>query len=353
MAARLKYFNKRERCALCGRPDGCSHIHHRFFLCRRTHSQAEAPAGYKFLGLAPRNNDWGMFILESDYVHRAYTAKKPDAFPPNYQPKLSIFERDIQYQKLFEQLDCTEPFRSWLRDLKGIPDEAIEHFGFKSFTLDTAVSNVPECLPGYNFKRPDRLKPWGRSNEKPQGGLLVPVKNIQGQILACQIVAAGRCKAELINEVWEGERYKWWVTHSGQTQLPESHENAQPMGFYRPPVVEDADTLYLCEGFVKAAWTAWHHQIQVLGAAGANFTMIQLVETLALGGFKRAVLLPDAGMLLNVSIGRNYFKLNEFMEAIGVPLAVLYWGQGESKDLGDIDELEVGSESPLRFPVLR
>lgn len=279
------------------------------------------------------------------------TVSEQPSFMPSYKPKLSLAQRDSGYRRLLAQLDCDDPFQSWLRDCKRLPEAAIKHFDFKSFSLETIVHDVPEYLPGYNLKAPHHLQSWKETHEEPQGGGLTPIKDFQGRILACQIVAESRCRVELAGEVWDGFRYKWWVSKSGQTQLPEAYENAQPMGFFCPPTPEDSQTLYLCEGFIKAAWTAWHHQVPVLGAVGADFKPIQLIETLALGGFKRAVLLPDAGMLHNDSIARQYYKLYEAMEAIGIPLYVGYWGQGEDKDIGDIDEWEVGNESPLRFPV--
>jgi hypothetical protein len=262
---------------------------------------------------------------------------------------MSIDARHQGYSRMLAQLECAEPYRAWLRDIKGLPDEAIDHFGFKSFELETLVQGLPTDLPGVDNKRAQRLKPfWNKETGEPEGTLLIPMRDIQGRHLGFQTVARSRCVAELSGQEWEGDgKYKYFTTKAGQTKLPPPYD-AQPLGHFCPPHVSDMRTLYCVEGGIKGAVVSWRLGVPVLWTAGAgNFPEYQLMETIRQGGFQRVVLFPDAGMLENKGIASAYFKLSKSLKSHGIELLVAYWDHGEDKATGDADELILAGQRDL------
>jgi hypothetical protein len=260
---------------------------------------------------------------------------------------MPIDARHQGYSRMLAQLECAEPYRSWLRDIKGLPDEAIDHFGFRSFELETLVQGLSNDLPGVDNERAKRLKPfWNKETSEPEGTLLIPMFDIQGRNLGFQVVARSRCIAELSGQVWEGnDKYKCFTTKAGQTRLPAPYD-AQPLGYFCPPHASDTLTLYCIEGGVKGAVVSWRLEVPVLWTAGAaNFPECQLLETIRQGGFQRVVLMPDAGMLENKGIARAYFKLSKSLKSHGIELLVAYWDQAEDKSAGDADELILAGQA--------
>ncbi len=260
---------------------------------------------------------------------------------------MPIDARHHSYIRMLAQLECNDPYRPWLQDIKGLPDEAITYFGFKSFELETPVRGLPIELPGVDNKRQNRLKPfWNDEANVSEGALLIPMRDIQGRYIGFQAVARSRCVAELAGQVWQGNgKYKYFTTQPGQTRLPLPYD-AQPLGYFCPPHASDMRTLYCIEGGVKGAVVSWRLKIPIIWtAASANFPECQLMETVRQGGFQRVVLIPDAGMLDNRGIAKAYFKLSKTLKSHGIDLLVAYWGQGESKTAGDADELILAGQT--------
>ncbi len=339
------HASRRSPCPICGEPKDCrwssdGQLH----FCLRVQSLAQTPSGWKFIG-PDKNGVFGMFVLEKDVRSTGHgrpsktktsepaITSQSGAVPTGALLQLEISRRHSAYSVLLEQLTLDPTAAFWLKR-RGLSIEAIAHFGLKSYNMPvlTRLGNIPEAVPGVDPS--DLTKMVGK------GGVLLPMKNFMGSILGFQVIPKARIACENRGGKWDKTKYLWLSSKSQGGHGPSLVEpyNSLPLGYFKPAMIKDPETLYLSEGALKSSIIAYRMGWHVLGTAAAGrFCPKQLEETFRQGGFSRVVLIPDAGMLDNAHIAKAYSATASVVESLGLRLEVLWWGQ-ETKAVGDFDD---------------
>ena len=141
------------------------------------------------------------------------------------------------------------------------------------------------------------------------------------------------CGAQRANDDRSKAKYTWWEKFAGKTHLRETDEN--PLFVWISP---DFDSSKPCEihyeekalGSLIYAFMQWrtNKQIIVIGAAGGQFGKQALIRVLgALPKTDKHILFPDAGSVINKGVYKNYKKLEQHLESLGISLQVADWGQ--------------------------
>jgi hypothetical protein len=329
---------KNKPCPICGRCSDCR-SKDGLFHCLDVTSQASSPVGWRFVGVSKIG--FGLFVLDNGKP--SYTAPKQ---PPAKDIKqiqysgLTIQERGLAYANLLNQLSLDALSSAWL-NRKGLPVEAQVFWRLRDYFGNFQLKGLPEKLPGLS-----RCK--SRLTQRPI--LLLPVPNHQGQVLGCQVVPHKRVDCEMRSKKWrkeDGPKYFWLSSAKSGGQgptLPAPYLSV-PQGFYRPPHCQQSETLYLSEGILKSMVIAWRMGWPVVGtASGGRFCETQLKEVIESGGFKRIVLIPDAGMLHNAHIAKAYAQTAKTAQKLGFPLWCLWWGQNNKTGL-DFDDYLLKTEA--------
>jgi len=297
--------------------------------------------GFKCIGQV-KNGLWGAFKpdnssewnelqqLEWKYQNQQRQQRKAKEDEQRRRRSLSAVERDKGYQQLFSELTLHPDHRADLVR-RGFTHEQIKLSGFKSFEqYQKLKSQYSELLPGVS--RGNRLIIKGE-------GYLCPIRNTEGQIVACQV----RLQALPTGET---NRYRWLSGHEQTLHLyPEgSIEGELPLSVFQP--TGKPEGISLVEGTGAKPFLVSQRLNQfVIGASGGQLCsspvlLRQSLEKAELEvGSKEVSILPDAGDILNPSVMSRWQKVADLLRAWGYEVKFGWWGQVD-KTHPDIDELE-------------
>jgi hypothetical protein len=244
---------------------------------------------------------------------------------------ISIPDRDRQYRRIVAALGLNEKHRiSELSERRGLNTEEI------NFAI--AQGWLASWKPGLKVDASPSLAGVAGGQLTGVVGLAIAAINVNGEITGFQIASD--------NPVKFG-KYIWLSSANKGGNGPHLTSGELPVFLWRHPEAEQITETWLVEGGLKSLITAlklWFRHgrkdIQIIGAAGANWlgSINAVVE--GLGQTSKVVLCPDAGSLSNSGIFSNYKKTTEALTSKAYSVSVAWWGQLEKgKDL-DIDELE-------------
>ncbi|MBD2156035.1 hypothetical protein [Leptolyngbya sp. FACHB-16] len=325
-------------CPLCDKTDGrCRETETGLILCMTLTTVGDRLLGWRCIKLS-RDGHWGVWIPDDGQydpqaeaerqrelqIIRAVRAKAEIERRANAMP---VVERDRHYRVLLDSLTLHPLDRADLTR-RGLTGEQIKRAGFKSVEqwqqLDCAL---PHTLPGVQLD--------GRSlNAQP--GYLCPIRNTQGQIVACQV----RLREETAG------RYRWLTSATKKRPngaTPHYKNGELPLAVFRPSEV-DSEAIALCEGTAAKPFILSERLNRItVGAAGGQFassphcfkvTLDKLSKELET---RRLELYPDAGCVKNPGVMEQYCRMADLVKSWGFELGVMWWGQVE-KGL-DPDEL--------------
>jgi hypothetical protein len=241
-------------------------------------------------------------------------------------------QRHQEYQRLLTELALNNRDRQNLLQ-RGFTEAEITAGGYGS------VQKFQRLRGKYHINLPG-IGRYGNSLGNGQPGLIIPVKNALGQILAYQIRDA--------------ESHKW-------AKGAKLANGEQPMGVSFPLNPSGiTNVIGTGEGFLKTQLASHRLGIPFLGAAGGHFTrqeteqalaQIQQVwaEKLSYPDKLTIVDYPDGGWKDNPSVARTTYRRIELMQSLGYAVLVGDWGQGHDKSVGDIDELTAEQIAAIRL----
>lgn len=240
---------------------------------------------------------------------------------------LSIEERDKSYRELLAQLTLHPDDKADLLR-RGLTEEEIERTGFKSVTkyhtLDKAVN--PK-LPGLNAQ--------GKQLYNSGEGYLIPVKDVNGYILACQI--------RLRNPL-DGSRYLWLSSRGNTLHVYPDGNKQLPLAIHKP--IGKPTGIAIVEGTgVKPFLAANRLNKIVIGAAGGQWAASPdlLKEAIEYCSVNYEInepieVYPDAGSILNNGVMARLTATFNLLRKWGYRIVIKWWGQ-VTKNGQDIDEL--------------
>ncbi|MHC5915870.1 MAG: plasmid replication protein, CyRepA1 family [Nostoc sp.] len=244
---------------------------------------------------------------------------------------LPIPDRDEQYRRIVATLGLNQKHRI---------SELSERRGLNSPEIDFAVSQgwLASWKPGVKVDVSSSLSGINGGQLTGVIGLAIAAVNPNGEITGFQIASDNRVKFG---------KYIWLSSAARGGNGPHLPSGELPVFVWRHPEAEQITETWLVEGGPKSMITAlklWlrhgRKDIQIIGAAGANWTGSINAVIDALGQTSKVVLCPDAGSLSNSGILSNYKKIVEALTSKAYSVSVAWWDQVEKgKDL-DVDELD-------------
>ncbi|MHC5771318.1 MAG: plasmid replication protein, CyRepA1 family [Nostoc sp.] len=243
---------------------------------------------------------------------------------------LSIADRNNQYRRIVAELGLNQKHRI---------SELAERRGLNSNEIDFAVSQgwIASWKPGVKIDASPLLAGVTGGQLTGVVGLAIATVNLNGEITGFQIASDNRVKFG---------KYLWLSSASRGGNGPHLPSGELPIFLWRHPEAEQITETLLVEGGLKSLITAlklWFRHgrkdIQIIGAAGANWlgSINAVVEGLA--QTSKVILCPDAGSLDNGHILSNYKKIVEELTTRAYSVSVAYWDQVEKGKDPDIDEL--------------
>ncbi|MDK2409323.1 hypothetical protein QHH11_14455 [Aphanizomenon sp. PH219] len=340
-----QYTTKRNPCPVCSNHHGCAIRPDNLIECLRSFSQHDASAGYRFI--KPLRNDMGgLFVLDDQ---NAQNQDKPLYLPQKRADSrqtnkgLSIEERDRQnrlllnstvsslgtqhFSHLQEQRQLTTQEINWLKDLGWV--RSWEPGAYSPAGVTSALTGIsPEG------------KLLGRE------GIAIAALDPNFQITGFQI-ATLRTQPKYI---WLSSAYQG----GSGPQLPNGE---LPLFCWKHPNAKKVKVVILCEGALKSLltamslWRSGQTDIAVIGtASAARYGQQTLKDYLKQLRPQEIRLMPDAGAILNPHIAKANEDTLQQCRKLRYSLSVGDWGQLETKEQLDIDELlAVGRQDEIKL----
>ncbi|MBD2772517.1 hypothetical protein [Iningainema tapete] len=329
-----QYTSKRNLCPVCGNHHGCAIREDGLIECLRSFSQQDAPVGYRFLTLL-RNDMGGLFVLDDGSNQKetpAYSQQQRYSIDVKVKERLSIEERDRQFQLLRQATVTTlsTQHSTHLQQRRQLSTQEINWVSELGWLLTWepglyAPNGVTTQLPGIS---PDG-KLLGRS------GIAIAALDPDFHITGFQI-------ATLQND----PKYIWLsgINYGGNgPQLPNGE---LPLFCWKHPDTKNVKVVILCEGALKSLltalflWRTGQTDIAVIGtASAARYGEKTLKDYLKRLRPKEIRLMPDAGAILNTHIAKANEETLQRCHQWGYRISVGDWGQLDTKEYLDIDEL--------------
>jgi hypothetical protein len=346
-----------KECPICGSTSGKCREHDTpgQYLCM---GFADARKGDVISGFIctgrTKNSQWAMFALDNsrDYSreqHEAWAAqraerrqKQQDEAKFVAEQSLALKERDRLYRLLLGELTLSSDDRKDLKS-RGFSDTEIDLCGYKSVEkYQRLQQKYSDLLPG--------VASDGRKLLVFDEGYLLPVRNQDGLIVACQV---------RLRKAVDGNRYRWLTSRTKinpKGQSPHIHNKGfseLPLAIHKPE--GQPQGIALVEGTgVKPFLASRRLNMIVLGAAGGqwgsspNLFKDELDAISSECGTKEITLFPDAGDTVNAPVLSRWKELSQLLLDWGYSPKFAWWGQTTKLDL-DIDELPESQYSLIEY----
>jgi hypothetical protein len=229
------------------------------------------------------------------------------------QSALSVEARNKDIQTILGQLTLNDAHRQRL-NRRGLTDEQINEIGYVSVKKWQPLTGVISY--GVNQR--------GNLNN-PCDGILCPIRNRKGQLIALRLHNPGHKKNGLPKYLsFKGSNLK-----SGEFPIAVYGQNSA------------SGIVGISEGLeFKPAIASYRLGIPVIGHNGTTFASspIQTQETLEALGDSIIRLYPDGGVVGNPKLVAQYQAAIALYQSWGYKVEIAWWGQFNKSD-GDIDEI--------------
>lgn len=348
MSLTVKRFGKGNKC-ICGEEDpACGYNVNEpdFILC---HTFVDARKGEKINGFVcvkesnghtasfkPDNSQkWGEEQKQQWADEQKRRRERSEQSEKQKLAKLlSIVDRDEQVRRIVGILGLNQKHQfSELSERRGLNADEIDFAVCQSWLCSWKPGlkiNVSPSLAGVMLAE-------GGTQLTGVVGLGIAAVNPNGEITGFQIASDNRVKFG---------KYIWVSSASKGGNGPHLPSGELPIFYWRHPEAEQITETWLVEGSLKSLITAlklWFRygrkDIQIIGAAGANWLGSINAVIDGLGASGKVVLCPDAGSLENSHILNNYKKITEELTTKTYSVSIAWWNQLEKGKDPDIDEL--------------
>ncbi len=244
---------------------------------------------------------------------------------------LSEVERDWEIRKIFNQLPL-KPHHHKDLERRGLTPKQIKQGMFCSVEQWQKLSEpVSYKLAGVNIS--------GRSLIT-QAGYICPIWNDFGLIIGWQL---------RVDNTDDGGKYRWPTSNTRKRPNgPTAHlQNGElPLTIH---IAKGDKNLRLAEGVLKPYIAHCRRNQTYIGAAGGQFNQSKelLKRYIKQIQPEKIILTPDAGSRANKNVLRQYRKIANLLKSWKKELWVEDWGQGDSKDNCDVDEIEPNTKTTI------
>ena len=233
---------------------------------------------------------------------------------------------DKTFRALLNMLTLSKEHREQLRNKRGLTDEQIDRFGYKStppFYKGRPLAKrlidegcVLEGVPGFYQKDGH----WTINFSTRTAGLLIPVRSIDRHICGFQIRLDVPLKDENDETDKEGAKYIW-LSSVGK---PMGISSGSPVHFVGDPF---ARVVYVTEGALKADVAHTLMNRSFAATAGANNTVLLdgLFDRLAENGTQTIIEAEDMDKYRNEHIQNGASKIHLMAKQYGMDCRRLTW----------------------------
>ena len=233
---------------------------------------------------------------------------------------------DKTFRALLEMLTLSKEHREHLHTKRGLTDEQIERFGYKSTPPFYKGRPLAERLiakgctvqgvPGF-YQKDGR---WTANFSTMTAGILIPVRGIDRRICGFQIRLDTPLKDKDDDPEDTGTKYIWFSS-AGK---PMGTSSGSPVHFVGDPF---ARVVYVTEGALKAdvAHTLMHRTFAAVAGANNTASLKELLVCLAGNGTQTVIELADMDKYRNEQICVGASKIYGMATALGMECRTLTW----------------------------
>lgn len=309
--------NKSEPCPICGHTDWCR-INGNWVVCRRVDT------GRGIHRVDKSGADYWLYRLD-EAMGPVSVNSLPD--PPQTEPERA--EDSILYKvytSLLRALTLSDAHRESLRK-RGLSDEEIDKRKYRTLPLqgraglarqmaDSYGADLLLKVPGF-YVHEEGGKRWLTLAGAP--GLLIPVRDLSGQIVAIKIRA---------DDPGEGPKYTWLSSSKHGGPSPGNRVHVPAFGGERT-------SIRITEGELKADIATALSRILTLSIPGVS-SWRQVLPVLKECGAKTVRLAFDADAKTNPNVARAFGLTAKALEQEGYEIEVETWDIAEGKGIDDL-----------------
>ncbi|WP_318284554.1 hypothetical protein [Brasilonema octagenarum] len=329
------YTSKRHPCPICGNNHGCAIHANGLIECLRSFNQQDAPAGYRFIKLL-RNDMGGLFVKDdgSDYSLELGLKFRQQRYSVNGKVKkrLSVEEHDHLFRLLLQKTVTT------------LSTQHSSHLQQRR-QLSTEEINWLKVLGWLRTWEPGLYAPIGITADLPGISPDSKLLGIEGIALAA-LDPDFQITGFQIATLRTNPKYIWLSGNNQGGTGPQLPNGELPLFCWKHPDAKKVKIVILCEGALKSLltatflWRSGQTDVAVIGtASAAHYGEKTLKDYLKRLRPKEIRLMPDAGTLLNPHIAKASEQTLQRCCKWRYRLTVGNWGQLETKEHPDIDEL--------------
>ncbi|MEY3334035.1 MAG: hypothetical protein RLZZ176_2338, partial [Cyanobacteriota bacterium] len=322
----LKTVTKSRPCLMCGGEDKCAISDSgNTLLCGRSSAKVgDIVNGYRCKSTSNPESHCSHTFVKVNKTRQSTT--KPTAKPAKpTKPAMSRDDRDLWNRKIISTLRLSESDRTHLRNVRGLTDQQIDNWGFRSVGVNQRLvgNDWPDNLPGYRHDK--------KNLAISGAGILTPIKQLD-QIVAFKV---------RLSEKKENQRY----TCVSDKKYTSYHiDGEQPLAVLVNDNNDFSEGTWVSEGSeIKPVIVHHKYNSPVLG--GGRFwhtSKNHAAKFLPLVREKSEIinLAVDAGDILHdQGIPSKWIREYKYFENQGFSPRFAWWGQ-VSKESNDIDELD-------------
>lgn len=234
------------------------------------------------------------------------------------KPMATIYRRDVDYQRVLDEASLTEEDRQNLRN-RGLTDEAIAHYGYKSYPQDGALIAANMVAETFNVAGvPGFYSDQGKWKLKNGVGILIPVRDVTGVSHRGKGYIQGfQVRSPHVTE--NCPRY-YWLSSSDKEEGTGANAWCHFAGW-------PEETVILTEGALKADIINFYTQKPVLAVMGVNSTshLPEALDHLAQLGVARILVAFDMDYHTNPRVAEALARMNALLDKKGFMHQQLTW----------------------------
>ncbi len=266
-------------------------------------------------------------LQTGDYApeYQSYQNRQPQEIVQSARASRQAIHQTLSM--LFSMLSLTPKHRAHLREVRGLTDEQIERFGFKStpppYLCKSLTARllkqgcVVQGVPGFYLAEDGR---WTVRFGTRTAGILIPARSADGLVCGAQIRLDTPIREENAPADKEGTKYLWLSSSS----KPMGTSSESPIHFVGDPC---SRVVYVTEGLLKADICHALMNRTFAATAGANNVskLDELFAFLKKNGTEEVIEAQDMDKYRNVHVEKGASKIYLMARKHGLQCRRLTW----------------------------
>ncbi len=325
---RTEYVNlgPNQECQICQKGDWCQTLVDRVSgvveasLCRREHLWTRSPD--------IMIDGAGIFLNQTRQPVERSKRFQPQVQTKSQRPQAKAKTADRIYSQILSFLGLQAKHQQQLKQ-RGLSIDQIQQLGYGSLP-ETHPQRI-ELMQALKNEQSHLLTVGGFYLSKnghtwisQQEGMMIPCRNVEGQIVGAQIRSDRN----------QGSRYKWLSASSSQRKRG-GVSSGSPIHVAKN--AGDQSTVWITEGLLKADIASLKLEQTVIGLAGVNsYQKDELIQTLRQLGAKQVVIALDADHQTNPAVRQAINRLAQLLMAHHLKCQLASWPIEEGKGIDDL-----------------